>query len=262
MTRVASLTLAYHQADYIELSLRELAPYVDGLYVMYAQEPFTRYNATAREETFADDATGAILKRLCGEIPHLRILSGTWTCEEDMRNDGLSAARRDGFNILFVVDADEFFDDRTLDHARTLIARDSVSDCWSMRMRVPFRRPDRVIARDDEYLPLAVRIKKGIVFDRRRLPNVKRVPLPETITCFNMGFLLPDARMFEKTRTWSHHHELPTRWFEEKWLGWTPTTTDLHTRVPPLWPATRDHDPELYPRALQRHPLIAGISER
>jgi hypothetical protein len=262
VTRVASLTLAYHQADYIEFSLRELAPYVDGMYVMYSQEPFTRYNPTAREEAFADDATGAILERQRGEIRHLRILSGTWACEEDMRNDGLNAARRDGFDILYIIDADEFFADGTLDHARTLIARDPVSDCWSMRMRVPFRRPDRVIDREDEYLPLAIRIKTGIAFDRRRLPNVKRVSLPETITCFNMGFLLPDTRMYEKTRTWSHHHELPPRWFEEKWLGWIPTTTDLHTRVPPLWPATRDHDPALYPRALQHHPLIADFSER
>lgn len=262
MTRVASLTLAYHQADYIESSLCELAPYVDGMYVMYAQEPFTRYNPTARAETFADDATGAILERLRGRIPHLRILSGSWECEEDMRNDGLSAARRDGFDVLFVVDADEFFSEGTLDLARTLIARDRMSDCWSMRMRVPFRRPDRVIDRDDEYLPLAVRIGPGICFDRRRLPNVKRVSLPETITCFNMGFLLADARMYEKTRTWSHGHELPLRWFDEKWLGWTPATTDLHTRVPQLWPCTRDYDPELYPRALRRHSLVSALSER
>lgn len=262
MTLVASLTLAYHQADYIELSLRELAPYVDGMYVMYAEEPFTRYNLTAREEPFADDATGAILERLRCELGHLRILSGSWASEEEMRNDGLSAARRDGFEILFVIDADEFFDEGTLDHARTLIARDPVSDCWSMRMRVPFRRPDRVIARDDEYLPLGVRIGEGIRFDRRRLPNVQRVSLPEAITCFNMGFLLPDDRMYEKTRTWSHSHELPPRWFDEKWIGWTTATTDLHTRVPPLWPCTREHDPELYPRALRRHPLILDFSER
>jgi hypothetical protein len=259
---VASLTLAYHQADYIEFSLRDLAPYVDGMYVMYARKPFTRYNPTSLEERFADDATGAILERLRNDIPHMRILAGTWACEEDMRNDGLDSARREGFDILYIIDADEFFADGMLGQARKMIARDPASDCWSMRIRVPFRRPDRVIDRDDEYLPLAVRIKTGIVFDRRRLPNVKRVSLPEAITCYNMGFLLPDARMYEKTRTWSHHHELPLRWFEDKWLGWTPTTTDLHTRVPPLWPATRVHDPELYPRTLQSHSLIAGFSER
>ncbi|HKP77038.1 MAG TPA: hypothetical protein VJT67_16015 [Longimicrobiaceae bacterium] len=261
MTRVGSLTLAYHQADYLELSLRELAPQVDVMYVMYATEPFTAYNPAARHETFADDGTGAILQRLGAELPHLRVLSGRWACEEEMRNAGLDAARRDGLSVLFVVDADEFFAEGTFGRARSLIARDDVSGCWSMRMRVPFRRPDRVIDRDDEYLPLAVRIAPEIRFERRRLPNVTRVALPETVTCYNMGFLLPDARMYEKTRTWSHGNQLPARWFEEKWLGWTPQTTDLHTRVPPLWPCTRAHDPERYPRALRGHPLVCGAAE-
>jgi hypothetical protein len=260
VTRFASLTLAYHQREYLEWSLRAVAPHVETMYVMYTDVPFTEYNPGAREEAFPDDGTRDILARLECELPHLRVLSGTWAAEEGMRNDGLRAAAGEGYDTLLIVDADEFFHDGALGEATKLIAADAETDCWSMHMRVPFRFADYVIDRDDELLPLAIRIRDGVCFERRRIPNVPRLALPASITCFNLGFVLSDERMFEKTRTWSHSNQLPSRWFEEKWLGWTPETTDLHTRVPPLWPRTRRIDPAALPASLVGHPLLRRTS--
>jgi hypothetical protein len=256
VTRFASLTLAYHQRDYLELSLRAVAPHVETMYVMYSDLPFTEYNPGARDEAFRDDGTRDILSRLERELPHLRVLSGTWPGEGEMRNDGLHAAAAEGHDRLLVIDADEFFHDGVLGEATKLIAADAETDCWSMHMRVPFRFADYVIDRDDERLPLALRIRDGVCFQRRRIPNVSRVDLPSFVTCFNLGFVLSDERMYEKTRTWSHSNQIPHRWFEEKWLGWTPETTDLHTRMPPLWPRTRRIDPADLPAPLAGHPLL------
>lgn len=251
-----ALTLAYNQEEYLEAMLRGIAPHCARLYVMHSQVPFTRYNPQARGEFTRADRTAEILARLQRELPHLAVRTGEWACEDDMRNAGLDAAMADGLDYLMVVDADEFYRDGVVPAVQRSVLALPEADSWWCRTVVPFKRCDYVIDRDDEYLPVAVRLDPAIRFTNRRIPAGRRARLPQELAFFNMGFLLPDARMYEKTRTWSHAHQLPGRWFEEKWLGWSPATRNLHTRVPELWPRCRPFHPAALPQSLAGHPLV------
>jgi hypothetical protein len=253
--RFISLTLAYNQQDYIEDCLRSLAPSCDAMIVMHSEVPFTRYNPNARRESFIPDATGSILSRLEREFHHLLVIHGDWASEEDMRNAGLVNARRLAARYLLIVDADEFYNSGDLLKAQLHIASHPGYDSWWCRMRVPFKYHNYVVNRENEYLPVALNLAGRATFTNRRIPDGTRLGLPPEISCFNMGFVLPDERMFEKTRTWSHFRELPPLWYLEKWLGWTPSTRNLHTRVPELWPSTRLFNPRDLPEVLRSHSL-------
>ena len=252
--RFAALTLAYHQEDYLEPCLRSLAGHCGGLFVMYSELPFTRYNPRAREEGFASDATGAILAALQPEIPGLEVIEGVWEGEDEMRNEGRSAALASGFDYLLIVEADEFYGDGVLERVVQSVLDSPGPASWWAKMRVPFKYVDWVIDREDEYLPVALDLHSGMRFDNRRIPGGSRMRLAPELLCFNMGFVLSDERMLEKTRTWSHAHQLPAGWYRDKWLNWRPSTRDLHTRVPELWPCTRPMDPAELPAVLRGRP--------
>jgi len=118
--RFASLTLAYNQEDYIEYCLRGVARAVGALFVMFSERPWSTYNPSAREECHRVDNTTLILNQLKVELPGLRIIAGDWHCEEDMRNQGLAAARQSGFEFLMIVDADESYHDDHLAASKSL----------------------------------------------------------------------------------------------------------------------------------------------
>ena len=259
--RFASLTLAYNQEDYIESCLRTLAGQCGAMFVMYSEQPFDGYNPNARRECTRLDSTPTILHRLAREYAHLHVIKGTWSLEDDMRNDGLTAARCAGFDHLFVLDADEFLIDGSWERLRRFVLDRAESESWWCRMRTPFKSIDYVIDRDDEYLPVAVRLTEEVRFVNRRIPSGRRLRLPKELICFNMGYVLSDDRMLEKTRTWSHAHQLPPNWYQQKWLNWTPGTRDLHTREPALWPQTRQRASEALPSVLKGHPLARAKYE-
>jgi hypothetical protein len=259
--RIASLTLAYNQGDYIEYCLKGLARSVGALLVMFSERPWTTYNPSARKEFHQVDNTRQILTRLQSELPHLRVIAGEWDCEEDMRNRGLAVARELGFELLLIVDADEFYHEDDLARIQELLVDTPESDGWWCRMRVPFKYCDYVIVEEDHYLPVVVRTREGVKFVNRRLPDGRRIKLPADLVCYNMGFVLPDDRMYEKMRTYGHAHEVVEGWFEEKWLPWTPDAKDLHPREPRRWPCVTRCDPRDYPEILQGHPLLRKYRE-
>lgn len=259
--RIASLTLAYNQGDYIEHCLRGLARSAGALFVMFSERPWTRYNPSARTEFYQTDNTWQILTRLQSELPHLRVIPGEWDCEEDMRNQGLAAARESGFEFLLIADADEFYHDHDLVRIQESLVNDPESDSWWCRMRMPFKYCDYVIVEKDHYLPVVARTREGVKFVNRRLPDGRRSHLPADLVCFNMGFVLPDDRMYEKMRTYSHAHEIVEGWFEDTWLPWTPSSKDLHPREPSRWPCVTRCDPRDYPEILRGHPLLRLYSE-
>ncbi len=260
--RFASLTLAYNQEDYLEYCLRSIAPFAGTLFVMFSKRPWVRYNPVARQEFQRLDNTGRILARLQADLPHLRVITGEWDCEEDMRNEGLAAAREAGYDFLLVVDADEFYRGNDLALIQVWALHVPVADSWWCRMCFPFKYCDYVVDKQDHYLPVVIRTQSDVKFVNRRILDGRRGRLPQRFVCFNMGFVLSDSRMYEKIRTYGHAHELPERWFEEKWLAWTPDTKNLHTRTPHSWPGTHKYDPRGYPEILKGHPLLRRYGDQ
>lgn len=261
--RFAAILLAYNQEDYIEHCIRELAPQCGAIYIMYSEVPFDFYNPNARKEFHQPDNTKNILKNLQLHFNNLNIIEGDWSKEDDMRNCGRKAALDAGFDYLLIIDADEFFAKDTLYNILQSIEANPDTDSWWCKMRVPYKYINYVIDREDEYLPIAIRLTDDVTFVNRRIPSGRRLKLDDSLICFNMGFVLNNARMLEKIRTYGHAHQLPPNWYEEKWLEWSPITQNLHTREPALWPGTRPISLEEIPtvlRGIEEMPILVSTA--
>ena len=57
---------------------------------------------------------------------------------------------------------------------------------------------------------------------------------PDLLICHHMSFVRRDDLMLRKIQMFSHADEIIKGWYEEKWLKWEESMTDLH----PLNPST------------------------
>ncbi len=252
-----ALMLAYRQADYIESALRAVRDHVDGIVVMHTSVPFTAYNADARRQFGGDDGTAAILAGMQDSTRGMRVLDGAWNDEEAMRNDGIAELRRLGATICLIVDADEFYEPSSLMALKHFVEENGeTGNVFWCRYVNCYRRADYIVDAPRLRLPVAVTIAEDSRFVDRRVPSGRRVDVPEDIQYWHMGYVLPDARMWEKIRTFSHAASVPDDWFEAKWLRWTPETKDLCRRKPGRWPRTIRINPAALPPVLHTHPYV------
>lgn len=266
--RFGALVLAYKQEDYLAYCLRALAPHVEQIVVLFSERPWVAYNPDARQAFTAPDRSREIIDGLRAELPHLGVIEGVWTREEDMRNDGLHALRRAGIDVCLMVDADEVYPDGGLDTLKAEIARRGApGTAYYVRYQACYRRFDYIVetryqpangARVSVHrAPAAVHLEPQTAIYRHRNATGHVVELPESLFFWHFGYVLSDDRMWEKIHTFGHAHEVVPRWFEEKWLQWTPETRDLFYMDPrSRWPRTIKVAPSSLPQILHAHPYF------
>lgn len=266
--RFGAIVLAYNQEQYISYSLPALAPHVEHVAVMCTDRPWSAYNTRAREMFRVADGTRDIVVALARRYANVSIIDGEWDREEDMRNDGLTALRRSGVDVCLSVDPDEFYPEGGLDRLKAKISRRNTP---GVRYYVPyvgcFKRFDRMI--EDCYPEesgavrpfargaAAVHLDADTRFYYARHTTGPSVNLPPTFFFWHLGYVLSDERMWEKVNSWAHVSEVLPRWFNDKWLRWTPETCDLFYRDPAWrWKRTVPLDPLILPEILHTHPYF------
>lgn len=266
--RFGAIVLAYKQEDYIAYCLRALAPRVECVAVLFTERPWVAYNSHARTTFTAPDRSREILDGLRSELPNLRVVHGTWGSEEEMRTDGLHALRGAGMDVCVIIDADEIYPEGGLETLKAEIVRHNVpGTAYYVRYEACFRRFDYVV--ETRYqrpngggasvhrAPAAVHLAPHTRFYRHRNPSGAVVELPESLFFWHFGYVLSDERMWEKIHTFGHAREIVPRWFEDKWLQWTPETCDLFFKDPPSrWPRTIKMAASSLPRILHQHPYF------
>lgn len=255
--RSGAVVLAYNQEEYVGHCLRALLPCVDHVVALLPDAPFVRYNPNARAEFSRTDATPEILAGLAREFDGLSVVEGRWDDEPAMRNAGLAHLRERGVEVCLSVDADEFYPEGGIARLLQAVERDATpGNVYFARYHTCYRTFLRRVV-SDHRMAVAVHLTEDTFFPRRRRATGQRVDLPDEHYFWNMGYVLSDARMWEKIRTWSHAHEVLEGWWKEKWLGFTPETRDLFRKEPASrWPCTVPVDPAELPEILRGHPLF------
>lgn len=95
------------------------------------------------------------------------------------------------------------------------------------------------------YPEIAINIKNQVSFSRCRIPTGSLSHRLGEL-CYHTSFVLDNDQCWDKINTWGHSHQFDTRkWFNEKWLGWNESTTDLHPLNPlnpPAWKRATKHN--------------------
>jgi glycosyltransferase involved in cell wall biosynthesis len=234
---VAAQMLGYGINRFLPDCLSHVLPHVDKLFVGYSSRPFS-YNKRVRE-TETNPTPRESFTALSLES-RIEIIDGDWATEEDARNACLDAARRQGFDWLLVIDADEFYTEQCweqlLRSLRASAQRDHIITTWFNF----FKSSHYVLVERDGSIKstnagFALRCTSNIRFRHRRLTTAERSQVIDC-PCHHYGYVMSDAEMRQKISTWSHAADFNReRWYRLKWLNWTLDTRNLHPVVPTAW---------------------------
>lgn len=235
--QIAAHVLAYNVSRFIQPVLRNMAPFVDKIYVAHSKLPFayapsarsTKTNPTTREEILA-----------AGIGSKLEIIEGDWLNEESMRNDCLKRAKADGFDWLVTQDADEFYPEGSWARLRGILMRSADEEQFITTWYNFWKSSHYVLvnakgAIKETNAGFAVRCRPNLRFIRQRLTNAASGRVID-YPCYHYGYVMNDVEMLEKISTWSHAHEVRTmQWFRSKWINWSEVTRNLHPTNPAYW---------------------------
>jgi hypothetical protein len=251
------MVLAYNQEEFIDYYLRAIYPYIYKIVIMYADKPFDAYNPTSRDLFNKVDKTLEMIEAFPDTENKLIIKMGCWSDEEAMRNEALAIMRECGSDYCLIIDADEFFPDQMLPKILAYLSEKVPYNmvAWA-KYRTPYKRLDYEIQTTRARLPVAVKINDDTKFIDKRIPTGEQYKLPDQYFYWHLGYVLSNRRMYEKINTYSHAHELPQNWYEEKWLNWTPETTNLCRKDPTRWPRTVKFNSWDLPSIIYTHPFF------
>ncbi|MBI3320114.1 MAG: glycosyltransferase family 2 protein [Candidatus Omnitrophica bacterium] len=275
--KIAAVYCVYNEEEYIEYSIRSIVESVDRVVVLLGQAPYAAYNTQAREQFHVSDRTEAIIERLIKDYPKITLVKGTWDSELEHRNVGVQFCRRAGMQYYFLVDGDEVYRRDHLEHLQEEIrSRPRVGQfiikCdtfWrSFRYRIPASQlswmPRRVfkltpwsrLGKSTIPLPRPARFTGNNKTDS--WGSVYHIP-PERVIFYHFSYARRPEKMYEKLRTFSHAHEIPTAWYEQVWTAWAHDRgmTNLNPVDPPKFPQAIYQDPSDLPEILRQHPYYA-----
>jgi hypothetical protein len=256
-SKFAAMVLAYKQEEYIEYCLKAAYPFFYKFVVMYSEKPFNEYNPNSRKMFKEKDKTLSIIKNFPDPENKFILKKGIWSNEEEMRNEALDLMRGAGADYCFILDADEFYPDKLFPSMLRFIEKNvPVNEVAWAKHKTPFKRMDYLIKTKKARLPIAVKITPLVRFVQQRQPSGEKYKLPDRFFYWHLGYVLPDKRMYEKVNTYSHAKDLPGNWFTEKWLNWTPKTTNLCRKDPARWSKTVKFDAKKLPLVLHDHPFF------
>jgi len=275
MTRplnIAAVYCVYNEEEYIEYSIRSIYEFVDRIYVLLGQGPYSAYNPHARATFSAADRTEAIVRTLADRLPKIQLVNGLWDSELDHRNAGVRLCRKEGIRYYFLVDGDEVYH---RDHLKNLQEEiethphvgQFIIKCdtfWrSFHYRIPARelswRPRRIfkLTRHRRLLgiPFPYRLRFKGINDLNSLGSLYEFP-PEEAIFYHFSYARSPSRMREKLATFPHAREILNGWYEKVWAAWPGQREmpNIHPTDPPKFPrAVRQPLTDL-PAVMRAHP--------
>lgn len=221
MKKVALYTLHYGK-EYLAWSIRSVQDAVDAIIITYAPKPSFSFRGELPNPDSETD-----LRREAHRFAKKPIIwhTGHWNSEGRHREAGIQLARGQGAGLILVVDADEVWDPETASKCLAYAAGQNRAGRWMARF-ANFWRSWRWMVQD-HFTPIRI-------VDLRH-PLTIDAHLEQDEPIFHFGYAQSEAVMRYKWTIHGHQAELRAGWID-KFIAWTPESTDLHPCVNNLWP--------------------------
>lgn len=155
-----------------------------------------------------------------------------WETEADQRNAAMEYMRQQGFDYVWMLDADEIFAPRTIPKILACVLQNPATDVFFVRHNVYWKTPEYRVELDCDYKGLTV-VKANVPFTTLRnfddnKYSAKVFPYSTDAICEHMSYVRTDEEMERKLKFFSHNHEVREGWFENVWKAWKPEDTNIH----------------------------------
>lgn len=239
--KFATHILLFGQEKWVMKNLENVYPHVDKIYAAYSELPWN-YNPNARSQ-YKNTFDLNIIKN-SKYADKIQIIEGVWDLDEQQRNSCLDAAKKDGMDFLFTIDADEFYFHNDLEKIKKIITDNPTYDFYRAGWMCFWKSFEHVLVDQKNnpilgYPEICVNLRKdNIKFVRCRIPspqNAFTIPLDNGI-CFHGSYVLTDEEVLRKINTWGHAHQFNTyAWFNDVWKNWKESSLNLHPIDPAAW---------------------------
>ena len=243
--RVCVQILFFDCSQLILRAIENTAPHVDRIYIIYSKKPWSKYNKTAR--TSYENPSDLKILKTSSYFYKITVIDGEWDSEEDQRNTCLDIARNEGYDLLIVQDADEFYAAEEFKRNLEAIEDNPNYDAYRNPWYVFFKTIEYVVVNRyplhydnslhvDAYKNtligfsacFAINLRSKARFGDKRLPNTSNTYMLPGL-CLHLSYVLSDEQMLRKLNTWGHSCYVDIdSWFRVKWLGWQSTTKNFH----------------------------------
>lgn len=230
------MILFFDCEQFILRTIENCAPFVDKIYVLFSELPYSKYNPEARSR-FKNTSSKEVLKE-SKYYSKVELIEGVWDTEEDQRNECLIKAKNDGFDFLIVQDADEFYlPEGYKKNIEDMAAHPDYSfyqvpwilfwknTAYVLEYRKHGNKRNITITDCAVY---AVNLNKNVRFSKTRILNDMNNALMLEGLCYHLSWVLSDDATLRKISTWSHSNQVNIqRWYKWKWLAWQPKTKHI-----------------------------------
>ena len=172
------------------------------------------------------------------------------------RNHILDIARQNKYDFMFIQDTDEFmikedYESIINDHIPNMKKYNYDSsgirckNFWKSWNYIIPSEISNVPTHDGEWTNFGIDLHSDIKFTKNREHTSKnKCGVLQDWFLFHASFIMTDDQVKEKLNTWGHSSDMNyDTWYQEKWLDWTPETTDLHPSTrPEIWKQAVPYD--------------------
>lgn len=225
MRLVANYTVFYGEA-FIEWSLRSVYPFVDYIQIAIGDRSWKNMH----NETFPpiDNLKERVRHFMLNEDPEHKIIlyTGQWSTDTDQRNFLLERSRGLA-DYIMIIDSDEVWEEAQIKQLRGVLEDNHKRKDYERFFGVGIRHYYRSLYwRHDPKTAVCYiyKVEDDITHKWIRHPGFRGEPniVPLDLYYHHYGYAYPSDIIKKKVSFWGHNDEVPTSWFEDTFMKWTP----------------------------------------
>lgn len=238
--------LGFDNKDFFHQCLDNCGPHFDKIFIGYSKVPFA-YIPEARKTI-----TNSLSKEFILEskfVEKIELIEDIWDYEEEMRNRCLDEAKKQGFDYMFIIDPDEFYQAESFSENQRYIEEHPDFDFYYTYWINFWKNRDYILIDAnggyEQVSPtVVVNLKTSTKFLSRRSTNGTRsAQLPKNM--YHLAYVRTNEEMHRKCNTQSHSNDFLKDFYNIKWLKWNVATKNLHPTNATAWRYARKHNLEL-----------------
>jgi len=240
-SRVAGVCCVYDDERWLKYMTESVYEEVGALFFLVGDSPWNG-ELTSNFQTLKN------IEAAPDPDKKIHVIRGGWSSESEQRSVGLEIVRQGGFELCFIVDADEIYDPPSLRAMIGLALSKPQVGVFLMTCLTYWKSHKFRIDPPEHYKP-PVFVRCGVdeqyngnFLDRRHATAKFVGTIPPNIgVCHHMSYARTNEELQKKLASFSHAHEIRPDWYEQVWLKW-----DENVRMENLHPVY----PEAYKRAV------------
>ncbi len=172
------------------------------------------------------DKTGEIAKDMGAEVIYRDFYTETEE-REHVRN----LALKEGFEYIFIIDADEYYTEKDIAKLKKFI-EENPTKRYNINTCFTFWKDENweILPRFRRTIPICYATDLKFRYNRN-IGTEHAIILPQDITLYHFSFAGSDDRILNKINHFSHADEMDGNWFANVWKRWTPEMENLHPNI-------------------------------